>query len=74
MIQQELDAALADVDRQHRTELIPIDQRKAELAAELGQAHSSHLTAQQQLLDWDSRVAAAGRPAFPRFVSAAIRG
>jgi hypothetical protein len=74
VIQRELDAALADADKQHKTELIPVTQRKAELAAQLGQAHSGHLAAQQQLLDWDNRLAAAGQPAFNRFVSAAIRG
>ena len=74
MIQRELDAALADADKEHKAELIPVAQRKAELAAQLGQAHSGHLAAQQQLLDCDNRLATAGQPAFGRFVSAAIRG
>jgi DNA anti-recombination protein RmuC len=74
IIRRELDAALDDVDKQHQTELIPISQQKTELAAHLGHAHSGHLTAQQQLLDWDNRLAMASRPAFGHFVSAAIRG
>ena len=73
-IQRELDAALADVDKRHQAERIPIDQRKMELAAKLAQAHSGHLTAQQQLLDWDSRLAAAPRLALSRFVSTVFRG
>ena len=74
VIRRELDAALADADKEYNAELIPVVQRKAELAAQLDQAHSDHLTAQQQLLGWDNRLAAAGQPAFGRFVSAAIRG
>jgi len=74
VIRQELDAALADADKEYNAELIPVVQRKAELTAQLDQAHSDHLTAQQQLLDRDNRLAAAGQPAFGRFVSAAIRG
>lgn len=74
MIQRELDAALADLDKQHQAELISIDQRKAALAAQLGQAHAGHLAAQQQLLDWDNRLAAARRPAFVRLVSGVIKG
>jgi phage host-nuclease inhibitor protein Gam len=73
-IQRELDAALADADSQHNTELITFAQRKAELSAKVGQAHSGHLAAEQQLLDCDNRLAAAWQPAFSRFVSAAIRG
>ncbi len=74
MIQRELDAALADADKEHKAELIPVTQRKAELAAQASRAHSAHLAAQRQLLDWDNRLAAAGQPAFGRFVGAAIRG
>jgi hypothetical protein len=74
VIQRELDAALADADKQHKTELLRFAQRKAELSAQLGQAHSGHLAAQRQLRDCDNRLAAAGQPAFSRFVSAAIRG
>jgi hypothetical protein len=74
VIQRELDAALADADNQHRTELVTFAQRKAELSAQLGQARSGHLAAEQQLLNWDKRLAAGGQPAFSRFVSAAIRG
>jgi hypothetical protein len=74
MIRRELDAALADAGNEYNAELIPVAQRKAELAAQLGQAHSGYLTAQQQFLDWDNRLAAARQPAFGPFVSAAIRG
>jgi len=74
VIQRELDAALTDANKQHKTELIPLAQHKAELSAKLGQAHSGNLGAQQQLLDCDNRLAAARQPTFSRFVSAAIRG
>jgi hypothetical protein len=73
-IKRELNAALVAAATQHQTEQIPIEQRKTELTALLSQAHSSHLTAQQQLLDQDNRLAAAGRPAFKQFVGAVLRG
>ena len=74
MIQRELDAALADADKEHKAELISVSQRKAELTAHLGQASSGHVAARQHLLDCDNRLAAAGQPAFGRFVSTTIRG
>ena len=73
-IKQELDAALVAADKQQRIEQIPIDKRRTELAAQLSHAHSGHLAAQQQLLDWDNRLAASRRPAFGRFVGTALRG
>jgi hypothetical protein len=73
-IQRDLDSRLADMDKRHQAELIPVNQRIAELAAQLGQAYSDHLAAQRQLSDWDSRLAAAVRPKFSRFVIGAIRG
>lgn len=74
VIKRELDAALAYADNQHKTDLISFAQRKTELSVQLGQAHSGELAAQQRLLDCESRLAAAGKPAFSSFVSAAIRG
>jgi len=74
MIQRELDVALADADNEYEAELTPVAQRKAELAAQRGQAHFGHLAAQQKLLDWDNRLAASGQSAFGRFVSAVIIG
>jgi hypothetical protein len=73
-IQRDLDSELADIDKRHQAELIPVNQRIAELAAQLGQAYSDHLAAQKQLTDLDSRLAAAVRPKFSRFVIGAIRG
>jgi len=73
-IKQELDVALAAVDKQQRTEQIPIDERRTELAAQLSQAHSAHLAAQQELLDWDNRLAAVRRPGFGRFAGTTFRG
>jgi hypothetical protein len=73
-IKQELAAALAAVDTKQRAEQIPIDRRRTELAVELGHAHSGHHAAQQELRDWDNRLAAARRPSFGRFVGTALRG
>jgi hypothetical protein len=73
-IQQELDAALAEVDKEQRTEQVPVDQRRTALAAKLGHAHSGRHAAQQELRDWDNRLAAAKRPSFGRFVGTALRG
>ncbi len=71
---QELNTALAEMERQHQAELASFDQRKSALAAQLAQAHSDHLAAQQLVRDWDNRIASAARPTFGRFVSTAIRG
>jgi hypothetical protein len=73
MIDQELKAALADADKEHQSEVAPIGQNIRELVARLGQAHSGHLTAQQQLLDRDDRLAAAWKPTFGHFVSTAVK-
>ena len=74
VIGQELNTALAEMERQHQAELASFDQRKSALAAQLAQAHSDHLAAQQLARDWDDRIASAARPSFGRFVSTAIRG
>ena len=73
-IGQELNTALTEMERQHQAELASFDQRTSALAAQLDQAHSDHLAAQQQVRDWDNRIASAARPTFGRFVSTAIRG
>jgi hypothetical protein len=73
-IQRDLDFKLADIDKRHQIDLIPVNQRIAELAARLGRAYSDHLAAEKQLTDWDRRLAAAVRPKFSRFVIGAIRG
>jgi hypothetical protein len=73
-IKQELAAALAAADTKQRTEQVPIDQRRTELAAELGHAHSGRHAAEQELRDWDNRLAAARRPSFSGFVGTALRG
>ena len=73
-IKQELAAALAAADTKQRTEQIPIDRRRTELAVELGHAHSGRHAAQQELRDWDNRLAAARGPSFGRFVGTALRG
>jgi hypothetical protein len=73
-IKQELAAALAAADTKQRTEQIPIDQRRTELAVELGHAHSGRHAVQQELRDCDNRLAAARRPSFGRFVGTALRG
>ena len=72
MIEQELNAALTEMEKRHQAELMSFDQRRSALAAQLGQAHAAHLAARQQVLTWDNRVASAARPTFGRFVSAAI--
>ena len=74
VIGQELNTALAETEKQHQAELAPLGQRKSALAAQLAQAHSDHLAAQQLVRDWDNRIAPAGRLTFGRFVSTAIRG
>ncbi|MGC1583547.1 MAG: hypothetical protein WA766_18850, partial [Candidatus Acidiferrales bacterium] len=74
VIKQELDAALAAAAAQQRTEQTPIDQRRTELAAQLSQAHSSHLAAQQQLLDRDNRLTAVRAPRFSHFVGRVLKG
>ena len=73
-IQRELTAAQIDMDKRHQAERISFDQRRTALAAQLGQAHSDHLAAQELVLDRESRLASAGRPTFGRFVSSALRG
>jgi hypothetical protein len=73
-IRQERDGALAAADKQQQDAQNPIDQRRTELAAELGQAYAGRLAAQQELSDRDSRLAAATRTSFARFVGAALRG
>jgi predicted nucleic acid-binding Zn-ribbon protein len=73
-IKQELDAALATAADQQRPERMRLDQRRTGLMAELGQAHSSQLNAQQQLLDQDNHLAAVRRPTFSRFLGTVIRG
>jgi hypothetical protein len=74
VIGQELNTALTEMERQHQAGLASFDQRKSALAAQLAQAHSDHLAAQQLVGDWDNRIASAARPTFGRFVSTAIRG
>jgi len=74
VIGQELNAALDEMERRHQAELASFDQRKSARAAQLAQAHSDHLAAQQLVSDWDNRIASAVRPTFGRFVSTAIRG
>jgi hypothetical protein len=74
VIGQELNTALTEMQRQHQAGLASFDQRKSALAAQLAQAHSDHLAAQQLVGDWDNRIASAARPTFGRFVSTAIRG
>ena len=74
-IQRELNAAQIDMDQRHQAERISLDQRRTALAAQLGQAHSDHLAAQELVLDRESRIASsARRPTFGRFVSSALRG
>jgi hypothetical protein len=73
IIQQELNTALANVEKQHQADRIPIDQGKVDLARQLGQAHSGHLAAQQRLMDWDRHLAAAPRPGLTRYVRAALK-
>ena len=73
-IQRELNAAQIDMDKRHQAERISFDQRRTALAAQLGQAHSDHLAAQELVIDRESRLASAGRPTFGRFVSSALRG
>ena len=74
VIGQELNTALAEMESQHQAELASFGQRKPALAAQLAQAHSGHLAAEQLVRDWDNRIAPAARPTFGRFVSTAIRG
>ena len=73
-LQRELNAAQIDMDKRHQADRISLDQRRTALAAQLGQAHSDHLAAQELVLDRESRLASAGRPTFGRFVSSAVRG
>ena len=73
-IQRELNAAQIDMDKRHQAERISFDQRRTALAAQLGQAHSDHLAAQELVINRESRLASAGRPTFGRFVSSALRG
>ncbi len=73
-IQRESDAAQIDMDKRHQAERTSLGQRQTVLAAQLGQAHSDHLAAQQLVLDRQSRPASAGRPTFGRFISTALRG
>ncbi len=73
-IQRESDAAQIDMDQRHQAERTSFDQRKTALTAQLGQAHSDHLAAQQLVLDRQSRLASATRPPFGRFLSSALRG
>ncbi len=73
-VQRELNAAQIDMDKRHQAERTSLDQRKTALAAQLGQAHSDHLAAQELVLDRESRLASAGRPRFGRFISSALRG
>ena len=74
VLRQELNTALTEMDKRHQDELTSIGQRKSALEAQLGQAHSDRLAAQQLVLSWDNRIASAARPTFGRFVTAAIRG
>jgi len=74
VLRQQLNTALTEMEERHQAELTSFDQRKSALAAQLGQAHSDHLAAQQLVLNWDNRIASAARPTFGRFVSAAVRG
>jgi phage host-nuclease inhibitor protein Gam len=73
-IQQELTSALADVDAHFRTEQDAVNEHRGELAAQLAQAHSEHLSTQQQLLGWDARLKAVPRPSLAKFVGEAIMG
>jgi hypothetical protein len=73
-IQREFKAAQIDMDQRHQAERTSLGQRKTALAAQLGQAHSDHLAAQQLVLDRQSRLASARRPPFGRFISSALRG
>ena len=73
-IQRESNAAQIDLDKRHQAERFSFDQRQTALAAQLGQAHSDHLAAQELVLDRESRMAPAERPAFRRFVNSALRG
>ena len=73
-IQQELNTAQIEMDKRYQAELTSLGQRKAALAAQLGQVHADHLAAQQLVVDWDSRMTSAGRLTFSRFVSSALRG
>lgn len=62
------------MNKEQRTEQMPIEQRRTELAAELGQAHSGRYAAQQELRDRDNRLAAAKRSSFGCFVRTSLRG
>ena len=73
-IEQELDDALVAMNKEQRTEQMPIEQRRTERAAELGQAHSGRYAAQQELRDRDNRLAAAKRSSFGCFVRTSLRG
>ena len=59
-IQRELTAAQIDMDKRHQAERTSFDRRKTVLAAELGQAHSDHLAAQELVLDRESRLSLLG--------------
>ena len=74
-IQRQLNVAQIDMDKRHQAERISLDQRRTALAAQLGQAHSDHLAAQELVLDREGRMASsAGPPTFGRFLSSALRG
>jgi hypothetical protein len=73
-IQQKLNTAQTEMDKRYQAELMSLGQRKAALAAQLGQVHADHLAAQQLVLDWENRIASAERPTFGRFMKSALRG
>jgi hypothetical protein len=72
--QNELAVALDAMAKQCQVEQAPIDQRRTEVAGQLGRAHADRLAAEQLLLDWDGQLATIRRRTFISFVDAALRG
>jgi hypothetical protein len=73
-IELECRVAFAEVDKEREAKLVPINQRRTALAAEMGAAQSDLGVARRQVIDWDRSLAGIGHSGFTRFVRTAIKG
>jgi hypothetical protein len=73
-IQQELNAALSDVDKHYETERAAAARGKMDSENHLRRAHGDHLSAQQELLAWNDQLNRMQKHSFSRFVKVAVRG
>jgi hypothetical protein len=73
-IELECRVAFAEVDKEREAKLVPINQRRTALAAEMGAAQADLGVARRQVIDWDRSLAGIGHSGFTRFVRTAIKG